>query len=79
METISCTYHVRNEEVLQSQEGKENPTNNKKEGYLDWSHLAQNCLLKHVIKGKIQGRTEVMGRRRRSKQLPDDLKEDRIL
>jgi hypothetical protein len=33
------------------------------------------CLLKHVIEGKIEGRIEVTGRqRRRSKQLPDDLK-----
>jgi hypothetical protein len=25
--------------------------------------LPRNCLLKHVIKGKLQGRIEVMGRR----------------
>jgi len=38
--------------------------------------LRRNCLLEHVIEGKIEGRTEVterLGRRR--KQLPDDLKE----
>jgi hypothetical protein len=41
--------------------------------------LRRNCLLKHVIEGKIEGRTEVTGRRgRRRKQLMDDLKE-RIL
>jgi hypothetical protein len=38
--------------------------------------LRRNCLLKHVIEGKIKGRIEVMGRRgRRCKQLLDDLKE----
>jgi hypothetical protein len=38
--------------------------------------LRRNCLLKHVIEGKIEGRIEVTGRRgRRRKQLLDDLKE----
>jgi hypothetical protein len=38
--------------------------------------LRRNCLLKHVIEGKIEGRIEVTGRGgRRRKQLPDDLKE----
>jgi hypothetical protein len=37
-----------------------------------------NCLVKHVIVGKIEGRIEVMGRRgRRWKQLLDDIKETR--
>jgi len=37
-----------------------------------------NCFLKHVIEGKIEGRIEVMGRRRRRrKQTLDDLKETR--
>jgi hypothetical protein len=35
--------------------------------------LLRNCLLKHVIEGKIEGRTLVTGRRR--KQLLDDLTE----
>jgi len=41
--------------------------------------LRNNCLIQHVIKGKIGEWTEVMeGRgRRRSKQLLDDLKEKR--
>jgi len=40
--------------------------------------LRRNCLLKHVIEGKIEGRIEVKGRRgRRYKQLLDDLKEKR--
>jgi hypothetical protein len=38
--------------------------------------LRRNCLLKHVIKGQIEGSVEVAGRRgRRSKQVLDDLKE----
>ena len=37
--------------------------------------MRRNCLLKHVIEGKIEGRIEVTGRRgRRRKQLLDDLK-----
>jgi hypothetical protein len=40
--------------------------------------LHGNCLLKHVIDGKIEGRMEVTGRRgRRRKQLLDDHKENR--
>ena len=38
--------------------------------------LRRNCILKHVIDGKIAGRIESTGRRgRRRKQLLDDLKE----
>ena len=40
--------------------------------------LCRNCLLKHVIEGKIEGRIEVMGRwGRKHKQLMNDIKEDR--
>ena len=40
--------------------------------------LRMNCLLKHVIDGKIEGRIEVAERRgRRHKQLLDDLNEMR--
>jgi hypothetical protein len=40
--------------------------------------LRRNCLLKHGIEGKLEGRTEMMGSRgRRRKQLLDDLKEKR--
>jgi hypothetical protein len=36
----------------------------------------RNCLLKHVIEGKLEGRIEMTGRRgRRRKQLLDNLKE----
>jgi len=38
--------------------------------------LPRNCLLKHVIEGKMEGRIEVAERRgRRHKQLLDDLNE----
>ena len=40
--------------------------------------MGGNCLLKHVIGRKIEGRIEVTGRReRRRKKLLDDLKEKR--
>jgi hypothetical protein len=40
--------------------------------------LRRNCLLKHVIEGKLEGGTEMTGRRgRRRKQLLDNLKENR--
>jgi hypothetical protein len=43
--------------------------------------LRRNCLLKHVIEGKIEGRIDVTGRReRRRKHLLDALiKKERIL
>jgi hypothetical protein len=38
--------------------------------------MLRNCLLKHIIKGKREGRIEVMARRGRiRKQLLDDFKE----
>jgi len=38
----------------------------------------RNCLLKHVSEGKIEGRTEVKGRRKiTSKQLLGNLQEER--
>jgi hypothetical protein len=40
--------------------------------------LRKNCLLKHVIEGKLEGMIEMTERRgRRHKQLLDDLKENR--
>jgi hypothetical protein len=41
--------------------------------------LRRNCLLKHVIEGKLEGRIEVTGTwGRRRNQLLNDLKEKRI-
>jgi hypothetical protein len=48
-----------------------------KEGKGNWIGyiLRKNCLLKHVIEGKIAGRIEVTGRRvRRCKQLLHNIK-----
>ena len=41
--------------------------------------MHKNCLLKHVIEGKIEGRIEVTGRQgRRRMQLLDNFKEKRV-
>ena len=41
-------------------------------------NLRRNCLLKHAVEGKVEGRIEVTGRRgRRGKQLLNDLKKRR--
>jgi len=38
--------------------------------------LRRNCLIKHIIEGKVEGRVKVTGRLgRRRKELLDDLKE----
>jgi len=47
-------------------------------GYVYGSLQANNCLLKHTIEGKIEGRVKVKGRRgRRREQLLDGLEETR--
>jgi hypothetical protein len=80
MEKISWTDRVRNEEVLQRVKEEKNIVHTIKRRKANWiGHiLRRNCLLKHVIEGKLEGRTEMKGRRgRRRKQLLDDLKEKR--
>jgi hypothetical protein len=77
MEKISWTDHVRNEEVLHRVKEERNIVHTIKRRKANWiGHiLCRNCLLKHVIEGKLEGRIEMTGRRgRRSKQLLDDLK-----
>jgi len=66
MEKISWTDHVRNE-VLQRVEGERNMLQTIQRREANWiGHiLLRNCLLKHVIEGKIEGRIKVMGRRGR--------------
>jgi hypothetical protein len=69
---------VRHEEVLQTVKEERNILQKIKRRNANWiGHiLRRNCLLKHVIEGKLEGRIEMMGRRgRRRKQLLDDLKE----
>jgi hypothetical protein len=80
MEKISWTDRVRNEEVLHRFKEERNILHTIKRRKANWiGHiLRRNCLLKHVIEGKLEGKIEVMGRRgRRRKQLLDDLKEER--
>jgi hypothetical protein len=71
---------VRNEEVLHRVKEERNILHTIKRRKANWiGHiLRRNCLLKHVIEGKVEGRLEMTGRRgRRGKQLLDDLKEKR--
>jgi hypothetical protein len=80
MKKISWTDRVRNEEVLHRVKKERNILHKIKIRKVNWiGHiLRRNCLLKHVIEGKIEGRVEMTGRRgRRRKQLLDDLKEKR--
>jgi hypothetical protein len=77
MEKISLTDRVRNEEVLHRVKEEKNIVHTIKRRKANWiGHiLRRNCLLKHVIEGKLEGRIQVSGRRgRRHKQLVDELK-----
>ena len=81
MEKISWTDSVRNNEVLHRVKEERNIIHIVKRRNANWiGHiLRRNCLLKHVIEGKIVGTIEVTGRQgRRRKQLLSGLKE-RIL
>jgi hypothetical protein len=69
-----------NEEVLQRVKEERKILQNIKRRKTNWiGHiLFRNCLQKHVVEGKIEGRLEVIGRRRRRhNQLLDDLQEER--
>jgi hypothetical protein len=64
--------------VLRRVKGERNNQHTIKRRKANWivHGWHRNCFLKHVIEGKIEGRTEVTGiRGRRRKQLLDDLKE----
>jgi hypothetical protein len=79
-EKISWTDRVRNEEVLHRVKEERNIVHTIKGRKANWigDILHRNCLLKHVIEGKLEGRIEMTGRRRRRRnQLLDDLKEKR--
>jgi hypothetical protein len=76
---ISLTDRVKNEELNEIKEER-NILCTMKRGKANWigQVLRRNCLLKHVIEGKIEERLEVTGRRERRlrrNQLLDDLKE----
>jgi hypothetical protein len=80
MEKISWTESVRNEEVLHRVKEERNILHTIKRRKVNWiGHiLRRNCFLKHVIEGKLEGRTAMTGRRgRMRKHLLDDLKEKR--
>jgi hypothetical protein len=80
MEKISWTDRVKNEEVLHRVKEERNIVHTIKRRKANWivHILRRNCLLKHVIEGKLEGRIEMTGRRgRRRMQLLDDLKEKR--
>jgi hypothetical protein len=69
-----------NEEVLHRVKEERNILHKISRRKTNWiGHiLLKNCLLKHVIEGKMEGRIEVTGRQvRRRKQLLDDLNETR--
>ena len=70
---------MRNEEVIRRYKEDRNTLQTTKRRKANWvgSILRRNRLLKHVTEGKIEGRIEVTVRRRRRKQLPDDLVEKR--
>jgi hypothetical protein len=75
---ISWTDRVRYEEVLHRVKEERNILHTIKRRKANWigQILRRNCLLKHVIEGKLEGRIEMTGRRgRRRKQLLDDHKE----
>jgi hypothetical protein len=79
MEKISWTDRVRTEEVLHRVEEERNVLHTVERRKANWiGHiLCRNCLLKHVIEGKIGGRIEVTGRRGSiRKQLLNNLKEN---
>jgi hypothetical protein len=81
MEKISWTDRVRNEEVLHRVKEERNILHTIKRRKANWiGHiLSTNCLLKHVIEGKLEGRIEITEQRgKRSKQLLDDLKEKKL-
>ena len=75
---ISWTDHVRNEDVLLRVKEQRNILHEIRKRKVNWiGHiLRRNCLLQRVIKEKIKGEIEVIGRRgRRRRKLLDELKE----
>jgi hypothetical protein len=64
MEKISWTDRVRSEEVLHRVKEERNILHTIKRRKANWIGriLRRNCLLKHVIEGKLEGRIEMTGR-----------------
>ena len=76
MENISLSDRVRNDEVLHRVKEERNILDRVKRGKVNWIgyFLLRNCLLKHVIEGRIE---RTIRRRMRCVQLLDDRKERR--
>ena len=77
MEKVSRTNRVRNEGVKEERNILQTIQRRK----TNWigNILHRNCLLKHVVKRKIEGSIQVMGRwGRRHKKLMDGLKEKKV-
>ena len=70
---------MRNEEVLLRVKEQRNILHEIRKRKANWiGHiLSRNCLLQQIIEGKINGRIEVTGRRKRRRKLLDDLNERR--
>jgi hypothetical protein len=78
IEKVSSTDSVKNEEVIRRVKEERNIRHTIKRRKVNWiGHvLRRNCLVKHVIEGKVEERIAMMRRRRKwSKQLLDGLKE----
>jgi hypothetical protein len=79
MEMISWTDRVRNEVLHTVKEGRGivHTVNRKMANWIGHI-LHRNCVLNTLLKGNVEGRIEIRGRREgRRKQLLDDLKESR--
>jgi hypothetical protein len=76
IEKISWTARVNNDAVLHRVKEERNILHTIRRRKANWvgHRLRRNCLLKHIIEGKIRGTRR---RGRRCKQLLDDLKEAR--
>jgi hypothetical protein len=78
---VSGTNHVRNEGVLYRVKEEWNILQTIQRRKTNWiGHiLHKNCLLKHVVERKIEGRIQVKRSwGRRHKKLLDDLKEKKV-
>jgi hypothetical protein len=79
-EKISCTDHVRDEDVLPRVKEQRNILHEIRKRKANWiGHILRRiCLLQQVTEGKIQGGIEVTGRQgKRRRKLLDDLMERR--
>jgi hypothetical protein len=77
---LGLVFITTNDQVLHRVKEKRSILHTIKRRKANWiGHiLRRNCLLRHVIERKLEGRIEITGRRgRRRKQLLDDLKEKR--